>query len=94
MQHSFTIGVHEKHVVQVSFDQFWGKFEVRVDGMTIRKDLLIFSFAITKNWDFWVGMHERHFVRIQKERPVLFAAFSPHTYRIFINGVLVQQFEA
>lgn len=94
MQHHFAIGIHERHNVTVSFDQFWGKFEVHIDNMPVISKWLLFSFGLTHHWDFWVGVHEQHFVRVEKTRPLLFAGFSAQTYRIFIDGILVQQFEA
>jgi hypothetical protein len=94
MQHHFSIGIQERHNVSVSFDQFWGKFEIKVDNIPAITNWLIFSFGLTKTWDLWVGIQEKHFLRIEKTRPLLFAAFQPHTYRFFIDGVLVQQLEA
>ena len=94
MQHHFAIGIQERHNVSIYFDQFWGKIEIKVDNMTAISNWLIFSFGLTKTWELWVGVQEKHFMRIEKTRPLLFAAFQPHTYRIFIDGVLVQQLDA
>ncbi len=42
-----------------------------------------------RSWDFEVGDQERYFVRIEKERPLLLAAFRPHSYRVYIDGDLI-----
>ncbi len=94
MLHHFTLGIQERHNVSISFDKFWGKFELKVDQYVAISNYLIFSFGLTKTWEIWVGVQEKHFLRVEKIRPLLFAGFSSHTYRIYIDGILVQQFEA
>lgn len=94
MQHHFALGIQERHNVSIYFDQFWGKFEIKVDNMPAISNWLIFSFGLTKSWELWVGVYEKHFLRVEKTRPLFFAGFQPHTYRFFVDGILVQQLEA
>lgn len=94
MQHTFSIGFQERHTIDVRFDQFWGKFEVYVDGIKAINRLFIFDFSFSRDFDLWVGIHEKHHVRINKSRPVFFAGFQPHTYTIWIDGVMANRFEA
>ena len=44
---------------------------------------------VVQKWTFEVGAQERHQVRIEKEREKLFAPLRPHTYRVFVDGQLV-----
>lgn len=46
---------------------------------------------LTAGWTFEVGQHEKHTVRIEKERPVLLAALRPHRYRIFIDDEIAYE---
>jgi hypothetical protein len=94
MQHHFSIGLQEKHNVSIYFDPFWGKFEIKVDNWPAVTKWIIFGFGLTRTFDLWVGIQEKHFLRIEKTRPLLFPAFQAHTYRIYVDGVLVQQMDA
>jgi hypothetical protein len=42
----------------------------------------------TRRWQCSVKGHD---IVIEKDRPLLFAGFRPQTYRLFIDGKLVQQ---
>jgi hypothetical protein len=46
------------------------------------------EIQLTRVWTFGVGTSERHFVRIEKERPKWFAGCRPHSYRLFVDGQL------
>ncbi|HEV3344926.1 MAG TPA: hypothetical protein VG125_31400 [Pirellulales bacterium] len=43
-------------------------------------------------WSFEVGDQERHFVHIQKERPLILAALRAHTYRVFVDDAFVRDY--
>ena len=47
-----------------------------------------FSLNTTRRWQYSVKGHD---VVIEKDRPLLFAGFRPQTYRVFVDGELVQQ---
>jgi hypothetical protein len=94
MHHIFSIGNSEKHLIDMSYDQFWGRFEIKVDNITAISRLFMFDFAFTRDFDLWVGVNEKHHLRINKTRPTFFAGFRPHTYMIYIDGVMVNRFEA
>lgn len=94
MHHVFNIGTTEIHQVDIRFDQFWGKFQILVDGIVAVDRLFLFDFSFSRDFDLWVGIHEKHHVRINKTRPVFFAGFQPHTYTIHIDGVMVNRFDA
>ena len=46
------------------------------------------SFSLRKSWSFHIGGTP---VVIEKKRPLLFAGFRPHRYRIFVAGNLVAE---
>lgn len=47
-----------------------------------------FSAKLTRQWQCSINGHQ---VIVEKERPLLFAGFRPQTYRIFVDGKLVQE---
>jgi hypothetical protein len=93
MNFSFTVGVTEQHRVDFSFDQFIGNLEIKVDGQTAIKDFRIASLSLTKRYDLMVGINEKHHVAIEKKRKLFLAGLRPMTYRVFIDGQLVQTYE-
>jgi hypothetical protein len=93
MNFSFTVGVSEQHRVDFSFDQFIGNLEIKVDGQTAIKDFRIASLSLTKRYDLMVGINEKHHVAIEKKRKLFLAGLRPMTYRVFIDGQLVQTYE-
>jgi hypothetical protein len=47
-----------------------------------------FDFQLTKHWQCSVMGRD---IRIEKQRPVLLAGLRPQTYRVFVDGELVQE---
>jgi len=93
MQFSFNVGVNEKHRVDFSFDQFIGNLQILVDGQTAVKDFRMFSLSLTKRYEFSVGEQERHDVVIEKKRKLFLAGLRPQSYKIFVDGKLVETHE-
>jgi hypothetical protein len=91
MQLQFQVGVQERHQVTFSFDKFWGKLVITVDGVPIVNELRIASVKLIKTYEFAVGVQERHHVRIDKERKLLFAGFRPQICRAYVDGRLVAE---
>lgn len=50
------------------------------------------ALKLIRGWEFEVGGEEPHAIRIEKERPVILAALRPHTYRLFIDGQLTNEY--
>ena len=94
MQFSFIVGVHEQHRVDFSFDQFIGNLEIKIDGETAVKDFRFASLKLTKRYDLVVGVNEKHRVTIEKTRKLFLAGIRPQQYRVFIDGQLVQTYQA
>ena len=87
------VGITERHRVDFSFDQFWGRLKIKVDGLPVVEEVRTLSASLTKRYDFVVGVAEKHHVAIEKERKLLLAGVQPQQYRIFIDGQLVQTYE-
>ncbi|MEY9951936.1 hypothetical protein [Leifsonia sp. EB34] len=85
----FTVGDREKHDVVYTFDQMWGWLTVWVDGRLIVKRFVTVSFRLSSVIEFEVGEQERHLVRIEKTRPLMFAFAQPQPIRAFSDGALV-----
>jgi hypothetical protein len=88
---AFTVGERETHTVVYTFDQMWGWLTISVDGKLIVKKFITYSFQLTRVFEFEVGQHERHIVRIEKTRPLFFAGVNPQPIRAFCDGVQVAE---
>jgi Fas apoptotic inhibitory molecule (FAIM1) len=88
----FDVGHQERHRVEFSFSRSWGRLKIKVDGSVVVSDQLMFSFKLTKRYEFTVGQAEKHLVAIEKKRSALFGGIIPSTYRVFIDGQHVQTF--
>lgn len=91
MRMAFPVGETERHEVVFTFDQFWGGLTISVDGETVVRTVRVLSFSTLAQWDLDVGQAERHHVRIEKRRLVLFAGARPQTVTAFVDGVQVTE---
>jgi hypothetical protein len=46
------------------------------------------NFSLTRTWHRTVGVHD---VVVEKLRPMLFAGFRPHAYRVIVDGHVVAE---
>jgi Fas apoptotic inhibitory molecule (FAIM1) len=88
----FDVGHEERHRVEFAFNRWWGRLKIKVDGSVVVSDQLMFSFKLTKRYEFTVGETEKHLVAIVKKRALLFGGALPSTYQVFIDGQHVQTF--
>ena len=88
---SFEVGVSERHAVVFSFDKFWGRLSITVDGVDVVNTVRLASFDLVKSWDFVVGVQEQHVVHVEKHRKALLAGFRPQPVYAYVDGVLVAQ---
>ncbi|WP_285725090.1 hypothetical protein [Psychromicrobium xiongbiense] len=65
---TFPVGAQEQHLVSFSWDQFWGRLTITIDGQSVVDTVRMFSLSTVKAWEFDVGHVERHRVRIEKHR--------------------------
>jgi hypothetical protein len=90
---TFPVGIQERHVVSFSWDQFWGRLTITVDGQSVVDTVRMFSLHTVKTWEFEVGTRERHLVRVEKHRAAFFAGFRPQPVYAFVDGQLVASSE-
>jgi Fas apoptotic inhibitory molecule (FAIM1) len=88
----FDVGREERHRVEVAYNRTWGRLKIKVDGSEVVSDRMMFSFKVTRRYEFTVGQAEQHLVAIVKKRSVLFGGMLPSTYQVFIDGQHVQTF--
>lgn len=93
MKFSFDVGNKERHIIDFSFNQFWGNLSIHVDGRRIVSDFRTVSFHLTKAYEFNVGTNEVHVVRIEKIRKLVFAGFRKTNYKVYLDEDLVEQLE-
>lgn len=88
----FDVGHEEQHRVEVSFNRTWGRLKIKVDGSEVVSDRMMFSFRLTRRYEFTVGQVETHLVTVVKKRALLFGGILPSTYQVFIDGQHVRTF--
>jgi len=88
----FDVGRDERHRVEVGFNRMSGRLKIKVDGTVVQSDRMLFSFRVTRLYEFTVGQAEQHAVAIEKRRPLLYGGWLPSTYKVFIDGQHVQTF--
>lgn len=93
VQFSFEVGNYEKHIVMLNYEQMIGLLTIHIDGREVVKELRLFSLSLVKSYEFMVGAHERHHVRIEKERKLFLAGLRNQKYRVFLDGQLIREYE-
>ena len=86
MDLSFEVGTTEFHDVLFQFDKVWGGLNIYVDGESIIKTVRFASLSLVKTWEFEVGETEKHQVKIEKHRALMFAGFRPQPVHAFVDG--------
>jgi hypothetical protein len=43
-------------------------------------------------FDFVVGINEKHHIRLERIRPMIFGGIRPHCYELYVNDVLVKRY--
>jgi hypothetical protein len=93
MQFSFEVGFNEKHIVSLDYNQMVGLLSISVDNREVINELRMFSLSLVKTYDFFVGINERHAVRIEKERKLFLAGLRKQKYRVYIDGHFIREYE-
>ena len=89
MKFSIEIGNNEKHLIEFSFNQLFGKSSMRVDGQEVFRKARWFSEPLAERYDFEIGQFEPVRVRIEKERKLLFGS----KYRVYIDDRLTRLYQ-
>ena len=85
---TFSVGKIEKHIVSFSYDSFWGKAQIMVDGKEYSSSRVIFVGHTP--FSLQVGEKEKHNVRIELDNPYSFA-FRGSNVKVFVDDEMVQQ---
>ena len=93
MQFSFEVGLEEKHVVSLNFNQMMGQLSISVDDREVIRELRMLSLSLVKKYEFVVGVNEQHAVRIEKERKLFLAGLRNQKYRVYVDGRLIKEYE-
>jgi hypothetical protein len=91
MRLKFNVVDKEMHAVEFSFSKIWGGLTISVDGKRIVTTIRTVSFELVKTYEFVVGTDEKHTVRIEKRRELLFAPFRPQPVTAFVDGARVAE---
>lgn len=93
MQFSFEVGFEEKHQVSLDYNQMVGLLTISVDGQPVIQEKRMFSLSLVRKYEFEVGVHERHHVRIEKERKLFLAGVRNQKFRVYLDGQLIREHE-
>ena len=91
MELGFDVGSAEKHRVVFRFSKFWGTVNLDVDDEPVVREIRIFSINLTKKYVVSVGTVERHEIRIEKDRSVVFAGARRQPVRAYVDNILVAE---
>ena len=91
MKFTREIGEKEKHQSDYYRNWFRGTERLRANGQIIASRSVVspsnyISFPLCRRHEFTVGETERHTGVFEKLRPLLFAGFRPHLYRVSVDG--------
>jgi len=90
------LGGFSKTRIEFSRNWFTGRVTLDVGGATMSPvspwNLSThFALRLTTEYHITLGEPEPHRVVIVRKRPLLFAGFRPHSYRVYVDDVLVQE---
>lgn len=91
MELGFDVGNAEKHHVMFRFNKFWGTVDLDVDDEPVIRDMRVFSVSRTRKYSVSVGTAERHQIRIEKDRYLVFAGARPQPVRAYVDDILVAE---
>ena len=96
MEITFTVGHTEKTTVKYTRGWFLGKVRIQADKKVVFTNSIAnpathFSLTLTRCCKFSVGDKEIKNLEIHTIRPLLFAGFRPHTYKVFWNDDLITE---
>ena len=86
MRFKIELGEVEKHTVEYEFNQLLGRLSIRVDNKLVQQSVRLFSEPVREDFNLTVGDHEKHTIRIEKQRRNLYGQVN----RVFVNNRLTQ----
>jgi hypothetical protein len=84
MRFKIQLGELEKHTVEYEFNQLLGRLSIKIDDKVVRQSVRLFSEPLREDFTMTIGEHEKHTVRIEKQRKNLYGQVN----RVFINNRL------
>lgn len=51
------------------------------------------TMTLKKTFEFVVGTNEKHKIRLERTRPLIFGGIRPHSYELFVNDELIQSYK-
>jgi hypothetical protein len=87
----FDVGSTETHRVVFRYNKFWGTVNLDVDDDPVVRDIRMFSTSHTQKYIVTVGTAERHEIRIEKDRTVMFAWARRQPIRAYADNILVAE---
>lgn len=97
MQFAVEVGGSKEHSrIEVHRDPITGSLRIMADGKTVAERSPLspfthFSLQTVHRYAFAVGHAHQHNVVVEHERPLFFAGFRAHRYRVFVDGELVHE---
>ena len=84
--------------MEVERSTMWGTMKATIDGQPLTLQSAWdpsthFNFQLKRQYPIVVGQSEQHQVVIEHERPLWFAGFRPHKYRVYVDGGLLLEQE-
>ena len=70
----FMVGETEKHEIKFTFNKMWGTAKIFCDDKKVMGKLKLFMGQVT-NYKVTIGNDEKHEIRIEQKRPLMFAGF-------------------
>jgi len=97
MKLHYTLGDSEEISLVIKRNWFTGNFRYFADGTEskIKSPYNItthFNINCSQEYQFEIGVTEKHFVKIKHTRPLLLAGVRPQTYEIEVNGKLLETY--
>ena len=86
MKFCIEIGTVEKHTIEFTFNQLFGRLSIKVDNREVKKSQWLFNEPLAETYDLNVGERENIAVRIEKHRKPLFG----NRCRVFLNQRLMK----
>lgn len=83
------VGVLERHVVRLSWNQWSGRVRIFLEDTEVQRSLEFFSRSTLRTYAISVGTEERHEVTFEKRRPRAFAGLRKQSITASVDGVRV-----
>lgn len=84
---SLVVGQTERHEVRFRWNQWTGRVQISVDGVSRVHTIQWLDVSRTRSYDLSVGDVERHEVSFRKRRHLFASPFREQTTEVLVDGV-------